>query len=68
MTASISDRTVFSWSFLISGIIIGFLLWLIYIINRHERPSGRQRIAERLERVFLDRRVCSNQEATSEHS
>jgi len=31
VSASISDRTVVSWSFLISGIIIGFLLWLIYI-------------------------------------
>ncbi|MEK6324525.1 MAG: DUF420 domain-containing protein [Acidobacteriota bacterium] len=31
MSASISDRTVLTWSFLTSGAIIGFLLWLIYI-------------------------------------
>jgi putative membrane protein len=31
MSASISNRTVYSWSFFISSIVIGFLLWLIYI-------------------------------------
>jgi len=39
VTASISDRTVFSWSFLISGIIIGFLLWLIYIKGAPDKLS-----------------------------
>ena len=39
MTASVSDRTVFSWSFLISGIIIGFLLWLIYIKGASDQLS-----------------------------
>jgi putative membrane protein len=31
VSASISNRTVFSWSFFISSVVIGFLLWLIYI-------------------------------------
>lgn len=38
------------------------------IINRHERPSCRERIPERLERVLLDRRVRSDQKATAEYS
>jgi putative membrane protein len=31
VSRSISNRTVFSWSFFISSVVIGFLLWLIYI-------------------------------------
>src|SRR5829696_7012743 len=31
VSASISNKTVFSWSFFISSVVIGFLLWLIYI-------------------------------------
>jgi putative membrane protein len=34
-----TDRTVFVWSFLISGIIIGFLLWLIYIKGQPDQVS-----------------------------
>jgi putative membrane protein len=39
LTASVSNRTVFSWSFLISGIIIGFLLWLIYFKGAPDKLS-----------------------------
>jgi hypothetical protein len=31
MSAPINDRTIFAWSFFISGAVLGFLLWLIYL-------------------------------------
>jgi putative membrane protein len=39
VTTSVSNRNVFLWSFLISGIIIGFLLWLIYIKGAPDQLS-----------------------------
>ena len=38
-TTFVSQKTIFSWSFLISGIIIGFLLWLIYFKGASDRLS-----------------------------
>jgi putative membrane protein len=38
-TTFVSQKTVFSWSFIISGIIIGFLLWLIYFKGAPDRLS-----------------------------
>src|SRR6267378_572372 len=38
-TTFVSQKTVFSLSFVISGIIIGFLLWLIYFKGAPDRLS-----------------------------
>lgn len=40
MSESISNRTVFYWSFLISGLAIGFLVWLIYVKESPSDPSS----------------------------
>jgi putative membrane protein len=39
VTATVRDRTIFYSSFLVSGIIIGFLIWLIYLKGVSEQLS-----------------------------
>jgi len=58
VSASISNRTVISWSFFISSVVIGFLLWVIYIKGTPGQSSPATEVLPTVNALFNGLSAC----------